>query len=455
MNSVLQIFLNMIEIKNFFLNNYFKNCVNYDNTFGYKGKIVNEFLVLLKKKWKEEDCKVLTPRTWKEVIGKINEQFRAFDQQDAGDYLNFLIDVLHEEINLKSSKEFIPNPEFYNGERVELGSEYWANNLRRNISFIHSLFLGQLQNTLICQACGATKLSYETFLTLSLPIPQKKTIFLEIILHRLPFTFKAYFLKNEGRNQLNSIRKQSILQDAIDLEGYLSGKHGDDKKAKTLNPRKVSLKDSEEFNGSNTITKSQEKKGSKTSLNETGGNTHKNNVLSRLTCSIPLRLVIEFDRNKKVESIIDYLITEMKSLELEREQKYTMFFMGTSFNGKIDFISDRNMKIDDCFQNQQVIHIYEVLNTLGVNKLFKYSNESDLASHVNSKNVITLYINPLMFNNIKPSAPDIIEFLVPIQHRHPVKLDEFLFKAVGYCKLDTPSGYLIFSNKVLISLVII
>jgi len=177
-------------------------------------------------------------------------------------------------------------------------------------------------------------------------------------------------------------------------------------------------------------------------------NSQGSNVLSRLTCSIPLRLLVEFDRTKKVDSIIQYITQEMKSLELEKEIKYTRFFIGTSFNGMINFIVDKNLTIDDCFQNHQVIHIYEVLNTIGLNKLFKYGNEQEIVSHVNPKNIITLYNNPVMFNSIRPGAPDIIEFLVSIHHRYPVKLDEYLFKTVGYSKLDTGNGFLIFSNKV-------
>ena len=161
-----------------------------------------------------------------------------------------------------------------------------------------------------------------------------------------------------------------------------------------------------------------------------------------------LRLLLEFDRSKKVDSIINYITQELKSLELEKDLKYTRFYMGTSINGFINFIADRNLTIDDCFQNYQVVHIYEVLNTIGLNKLFKYGNEKEIESHVNAKNIITLYNNPVIYNSIRPNAPDIIEFLVNIQHRYPVKLDEFLFKTVGYLRMETINGFLIFSNKV-------
>ena len=194
MNAVLQVFLNSNELKNIFLHENFNRTINYQNKFGFKGKVILEFLKLLKEKWLD-DSKTITPRQWKELIGEINSQFKEYDQQDANDFLNFMLDALHEEINLKSEKIFIPNPEYYNGTEKELAIEYWSNNLRRNVSFIHSLFLGQLKSTLTCMKCGTEKISFECFSSLNVPIPQKSTIFLEVILHRLPFTFKIYYDK--------------------------------------------------------------------------------------------------------------------------------------------------------------------------------------------------------------------------------------------------------------------
>lgn len=134
-------------------------------------------------------------------MSEINPQYKGNDQHDAHDFLNFILDILHEEINLKPEKEYIINPEVYNGTEGEFANENWANNLRRNFSFIHSFFLGQLKSNLTCQICHKTKVKYEPFLSLNLPISQKKKICLNIILHRLPFTFKVYY--NELINMSN------------------------------------------------------------------------------------------------------------------------------------------------------------------------------------------------------------------------------------------------------------
>ena len=93
---------------------------------------------------------VVAPKAFKEVLGTISEQFAGYDQQDSQEYVNFLIDGLHEEINLRKSKPYIENPPSTDRNLVELGLESWGNNLRRDWSFIFFLFYGQMKSTLEC-----------------------------------------------------------------------------------------------------------------------------------------------------------------------------------------------------------------------------------------------------------------------------------------------------------------
>lgn len=43
--------------------------------------------------------KCISPRDFKITIGKINEQFAGYDQQDSQELLLFLMDGLHEDLN--------------------------------------------------------------------------------------------------------------------------------------------------------------------------------------------------------------------------------------------------------------------------------------------------------------------------------------------------------------------
>jgi len=85
---------------------------------------------------------------------------------------------------------------------------------------------------------------------------------------------------------------------------------------------------------------------------------------SRLVTSIPIKISIEFDRKANVQSIIDAL-KNMEELELEKTSFYTnLILVGHNLN----FINIEN-KIDECFQNNQTIDIYEFLNHNGYNEI--------------------------------------------------------------------------------------
>ncbi len=54
----------------------------------------------------------------------------------------FLIDGLHEEVNLRQRPDYIQNPESEGRDLVELSLEFYSNHLRRNWSFYSFLFYG-------------------------------------------------------------------------------------------------------------------------------------------------------------------------------------------------------------------------------------------------------------------------------------------------------------------------
>ena len=53
----------------------------------------------------------VTPKDFKEVLGTVNEQFSGDEQQDSQEFVSFLIDNLHEDLNLRKSKPYLENPD--------------------------------------------------------------------------------------------------------------------------------------------------------------------------------------------------------------------------------------------------------------------------------------------------------------------------------------------------------
>ena len=56
----------------------------------------------------------------------------------------------------------------------EASKEAWLKHLVRNESIIVDLFHGQYKSTLVCNICRKISITFDPFMTLSLPIPGKK-----------------------------------------------------------------------------------------------------------------------------------------------------------------------------------------------------------------------------------------------------------------------------------------
>ena len=138
------------------------------------------------------------PKDFKTALGNISEQFAGYEQQDAQEYVSFLIDGLHEEINLRKSKPYIENPDSENRDLIELGLESWANSLRRDWSFFFFLFYGQMKSTLECMSCHKKSTTFDVFTNVPLSLPEPSHLSLNIIVHRLPKSLKILLGESMG-----------------------------------------------------------------------------------------------------------------------------------------------------------------------------------------------------------------------------------------------------------------
>ena len=227
MNSILQIFLNIKQLKDIFIheNNeqtrpFLSFILNSENkeinkVVQKKGYLILEFIELLKEKWIHEKS-ALNPSKFKEICGEYNPIFKTLDQQDAHDFYTFLVDKLHEETNIKSrsdnSYNDIENSETIDTNDIDLGNECWANNIRKNASYFYALFMGQLKSTLICSQCNTKKIKFEAFSSLEIPIPEEKNIIIEIILFRLPYSLRQFNLEKLNDNEEYQISFSNIIK---------------------------------------------------------------------------------------------------------------------------------------------------------------------------------------------------------------------------------------------------
>jgi ubiquitin carboxyl-terminal hydrolase 8 len=92
------------------------------------------------------------------------------------------LDGIHEDLNATAQKRTISSSPDDPAEeaRFELLPDYqasylaWEKYMARNASVIVSLFQGQYRSRLSCLTCKTTSTTYNTFMSLSLPIPSKR-----------------------------------------------------------------------------------------------------------------------------------------------------------------------------------------------------------------------------------------------------------------------------------------
>lgn len=165
MNSALQCLSNTTPLRQYFLDDTFRDEINKNNPLGMKGQVADQFGTLLKQIWSGEDD-VLSPKSFKHTISKFAPQFEGFNQHDAHELLSFVLDGLHEDLNRVQKKPYVEKKEGNGRPDPEVALEAWDGHLRRNKSVVVDLFHVRLLHR--CPN-GILTVSFRAYSSLLLP----------------------------------------------------------------------------------------------------------------------------------------------------------------------------------------------------------------------------------------------------------------------------------------------
>merc|ERR1719193_3032245 len=175
MNSVIQCLSNTRPLLEFALNDNYADDVN-KSISSMKGQLITAFAHLLQDLWKSSSSEnYISPSAFKSAIAKFAPRFTGYAQQDAQEFLRYLLQGLAEDVNRVTSK---PKPIIVNDEEedklsdLEKASLSWKRYLRYEDSRIGEIFVGQLKSTLKCTTCGFASVTFDPFWDLSLPMPK-------------------------------------------------------------------------------------------------------------------------------------------------------------------------------------------------------------------------------------------------------------------------------------------
>jgi ubiquitin carboxyl-terminal hydrolase 4/11/15 len=153
MNSALQCLRSVEELSMYFLSNTWKADINDNNPIGHKGAIAKVYAGLLTGIYDLGASSSFSPKNFKNALGKANSLFSGYGQQDSQEFVSWLVDALHEDLNRVKSKPYHENPDsddntFRDPEATrQLGETYRFNHRARNNSVAMDLFSGRAYHT--------------------------------------------------------------------------------------------------------------------------------------------------------------------------------------------------------------------------------------------------------------------------------------------------------------------
>ncbi|NWH27728.1 UBP2 hydrolase, partial [Grus americana] len=171
MNSILQCLSNTKELRDYCLQNQYLRDLN--NNSRMRTALMSEFAKLIQLLWTSSPNDSVSPSEFKTQIQRYAPRFVGYNQQDAQEFLRFLLDGLHSEVNRVLVRPRASTDTLDHLPDDEKSRQMWRRYQEREDSRIGDLFVGQLKSSLTCSECGYCSTAFDPFWDLSLPIPKK------------------------------------------------------------------------------------------------------------------------------------------------------------------------------------------------------------------------------------------------------------------------------------------
>ncbi|KAK3645531.1 hypothetical protein LTR22_014695 [Elasticomyces elasticus] len=181
MNSALQCIRSVEELAIYFVHGKYKKEINADNPLGHGGQMAKQYAGVLTGIYGPNAGSSFSPGDFKRTLGRVQPLFSGYGQQDSQEFLSFLVDALHEDLNRIVKKPYIENPDSDDKTVhdpqviIELGETYRANHKARNDSICMDLFSGFYKNKMECPVCDKVSVTFDPYSLLTVQLPVENT----------------------------------------------------------------------------------------------------------------------------------------------------------------------------------------------------------------------------------------------------------------------------------------
>lgn len=147
-----------------------------------RGEVTEQLATLLKSLWSLQYDPEISIR-FKSLVEKHASQYKGGSQHDAQEFLLWLLDRVHEDLNVASRRRYRTkannnlnnnNTNCSTPSDEVLAAEALSNYMRCNNSVVMDVFQAQFRSSLTCPTCEKQSNTFDPFLCVSLPLPQKQ-----------------------------------------------------------------------------------------------------------------------------------------------------------------------------------------------------------------------------------------------------------------------------------------
>ncbi|KAL5040001.1 Ubiquitin carboxyl-terminal hydrolase 2, variant 2 [Batrachochytrium dendrobatidis] len=172
MNSILQCLFSIGKFMAYFESGQYLSHFNLQSsTKGLIAKTFGEFVKNINHADSAGRGNIASPLLLKRQIELLAPQFSGYNQHDSQEFLRFLLDGLHEDVNTGRPTKFSYTDEQYDQLTTRQKTIVsWNRYKKFNNSPICDIFSGQLQSTVTCLECQTTSTTFDTFWDISAPL---------------------------------------------------------------------------------------------------------------------------------------------------------------------------------------------------------------------------------------------------------------------------------------------
>ncbi|KAJ0177197.1 hypothetical protein K1T71_007206 [Dendrolimus kikuchii] len=177
MNAVLQCLSHTDVIAEYFVLDHYKvdlqkrNKIN-SKKYGTRGEVTEQLAAILKALWACHYTPDMST-AFKGAVERHGTQYRGNSQHDAQEFLFWLLDKVHEDLNTATKKKYKTIKNTCGKSDEVVAAETLANHARRNSSFVQTVFQAQYRSALTCAKCERTSCTFDPFHCVSVQLPSR------------------------------------------------------------------------------------------------------------------------------------------------------------------------------------------------------------------------------------------------------------------------------------------